>query len=151
MPKSLLLAVPSFLWRGKLAPGTGINPAQLQIDDFGLQQINYIPGMVGTYIGMLSFPWLLLLFFFLGLAFGRFERWLLRECTPARVVLLAGAIAAALLYEAGLPTIVVQMRAAAALALVAKCAELLLYGRRAQVTDGHISHGGAESYLTESI
>lgn len=131
VPESLLLAVPSFLWTSKLALGTGINPAQLQIDDFGLQQINYIPSMVGTYIGMLSFPWLLLLFFFLGLVFGRFERWLLRECTPARVILLAGAIASALLYEAGLPTIVVQMRAAAALALVAKCAELLLYGRRA--------------------
>jgi hypothetical protein len=131
VPKSLLLAVPSFLWTNKLALGTGINPAQLQIDDFGLQQINYIPSMVGTYIGMLSFPWLLLLFFFLGLVFGRFERWLLRECTPARVILLAGAIASALLYEAGLPTLVIQMRAAAALALVAKCAELLLHGRRA--------------------
>ncbi|HEX3958808.1 MAG TPA: hypothetical protein VHZ03_19635 [Trebonia sp.] len=134
VPESLLLAVPSFLWNSKLALGTGINPAQLQIDDFGLQQINYIPSMVGTYIGMLSFPWLLLLFFFLGLVFGRFERWLLRECTPARVILLAGAIASALLYEAGLPTIMVQMRAAAALALVAKCAELLLYGPRPQRT-----------------
>ncbi len=134
VPESLLLAVPSFLWNSKLAHGTGINPAQLQIDDFGLQQINYIPSMVGTYIGMLSFPWLLLLFFFLGLVFGRFERWLLRECTPARVILLAGAIASALLYEAGLPTIMVQMRAAAALALVAKCAELLLYGPRTRRT-----------------
>ena len=131
VPESLLLAVPSFLWKSKLALGPGINPAQLQIDDFGLQQINYIPSMVGTYVGMLSFPWLFLLFFFLGLVFGRFERWLLRECTPARVILLAGAVASALLYEAGLPTMVVQMRAAAALALVAKCAELLLYGRRA--------------------
>ncbi|MGH3205630.1 MAG: hypothetical protein ACRDP5_26795 [Streptosporangiaceae bacterium] len=130
VPESLLLAVPSFLWKSKLALGTGINPAQLQIDDFGLQQINYIPGMVGTYIGMLSFPWLLLLFLFLGLVFGRFERWLLRECTPARVVLLTGTIASALLYEAGLPTIMVQMRAAAVLAVVAKGAELLLYGRR---------------------
>jgi len=128
VPETLLLAVPSFLWKNKLALGTGINPAQLQIDDFGLQQINYIPSMVGTYIGMLSFPWLLLLFFFLGLVFGRFERWLLRECTPARVILLTGAVASALLYEAGLPIILVQMRAAAALALMAKCAELVLYG-----------------------
>ncbi len=131
VPESLLLAVPSFLWKSKLALGPGINPAQLQIDDFGLQQINYIPSMVGTYVGMLPFPWLFLLFFFLGLVFGRFESWLLRECTPARVILLAGAIASALLYEAGLPTMVVQMRAAAALALLATCAELLLYGRRA--------------------
>jgi hypothetical protein len=130
MPESLLLAVPSFLWKDKLALGTGMNPAQLQIDNFGLQQINYIPGMVGTYIGMLSFPSLLLLFGFLGFVFGRFERWVLRECTPARVILLAGAIGSVQLYQAGLPAIVVQMRAAAALALAAKCAELLLYGRR---------------------
>jgi len=131
MPESLLYAVPGFLWKDKLAVGTGMNPAKLQIDDFGLQQINYIPGMVGTYIGILSFPALLLLFGFLGLVFGHFERWLLRECTPARVILLAGAIASAQLYQAGLPTMIVQMRAAAALALAAKGAELLLHGRRA--------------------
>lgn len=129
VPESLLLAVPSFLWKNKLALGTGINPAQLQINDFGLQQINYIPSMVGTYIGMLSVPWLLVLFAFVGLVFGWFERWLLRRCTPVRVVLLAGAVASALLYEAGLPTIVIQMRAALVLAVVAKGAEMLLYGR----------------------
>jgi hypothetical protein len=131
MPESLLLAMPGFLWKDKLALGTGMDPAQLQIDNFGLQRINYIPGMVGTYIGMLSFPSLLALFGLLGFAFGRFERWLLRECTPARVILLAGAIASVQEYQAGLPAIVVQMRAAAALALAAKCAELLLYRRQA--------------------
>lgn len=131
VPESLLLVVPRFLWGSKLSLGTGLNPAQLQINDFGLQQINYIPSMVGTYIGMLSFPWLIILFGFLGLALGWFERWLLRECTPVRVVLLAGAVASALLYEAGLPTILVQMRAALALALAAKGVEVLLCGRRA--------------------
>jgi hypothetical protein len=129
VPESLLLVVPSFLWKSKLALGTGINPAQLQIDDFGLMQINYIPSMVGTYIGMLSFPWLFLLFGLLGLLFGWFERWLLRECTPVRVIFLASAVACALLYEAGLPVILVQMRAAAVLAIVAKGAEILRCGR----------------------
>jgi hypothetical protein len=100
VPESLLLAVPRFLWNSKLALGTGMDPAQLQIDDFGLQQINYIPGMVGTSIGMLSLPELLLLLSVLGIVFGRLERWLLRECTPARVILLAGAITTALLYDA---------------------------------------------------
>jgi hypothetical protein len=130
MPESLLYAVPSFLSADKLALGEDVTPAQLEIDDFHLQQTNYIPGMVGLYIGMLSFPSLLALFGFLEFVFGRFERWLLRECTPARVILLAGAIASAQLYQAGLPTIAVQMRSAAALALAAKCAQLLLYGRR---------------------
>jgi hypothetical protein len=129
VPESLLIAVPSFLWPGKLSLGTGLNPAQLQINDFGLQQIYYIPSIVGTYIGMLSVPWLLAIFAALGLAFGWFERWLLRRCTPVRVILLAGAIASALLYEAGLPSIVIQMRAALMLAVAAKGAELLLRGR----------------------
>ena len=120
-----------------------MDPAQLQIDDFGLQRINFIPGLVGTYFGMLSFPWLLLLFGFLGFVFGRFERWLLRECTPARVILLAGAIASAQLYQSGLPTIVVLMRAAAVLAVVAKCAQLLLYGRRAMAA-GHLRPEAAD-------
>jgi hypothetical protein len=129
VPESLLLNVPSFLWKSKLDNAQALNPAQLEIDDFGLQQINYIPGMVGTYIGMLTLPWLLLLFGFLGCIFGWFERWLLRECTPARVILLAGAVSAALLYEAGLPTVLVQMRAAAVLALAVKFAEMARYGR----------------------
>lgn len=92
-------------------------------------QINYIPGMVGTYIGMLSLPWLLLLFGLLGLLFGWLERWLLRECTPVRVIFLVSAVACALLYEAGLPVILVQMRAAAVLAIAAKGAEILRCGR----------------------
>jgi hypothetical protein len=142
VPESLLLAVPSFLWNSKLELGTGLNPAQLQINDFGLMQINYIPSMVGTYIGMLSFPGLLLLFGFLGLVFGWFERWLLRECTPVRVIFLASAVASALLYEAGLPTIVIQMRAAVVLAIVAKCVELALYGR--QATARHRRRAAAE-------
>jgi hypothetical protein len=129
VPESLLLAVPSFVWPGKFNLRTGLNPAQLQINNFRLQQINYIPSMVGTYIGMLSTPWLLALFAFLGLVFGWFERWMLRRCTPARVALLAGAVASALLYEAGLPAIVIQMRAAVVLAIAAKGAEMLLYRR----------------------
>ena len=128
VPESLLLTVPSFLWTTKLDRSLALNPAQLQINDFGLQQINYIPGMVGTYIGMLSLPELLILFGLLGLAFGWFERWLLRECTPARVILLAGAISSALWYEAGLPVMLVQMRAAAVLAVMAKVVEMLMYG-----------------------
>jgi len=127
--ESLLLNVPSFLWTSKLDRSLALNPAQLQINDFGLQQINFIPSMVGMYVGMLSPPELLALFGLLGLAFGWFERRLLRECTPARVILLIGAIDSALWYEAGLPVVLVQMRAAIALAAIAKVAEMMIYGR----------------------
>lgn len=129
VPESLLLIVPSFLWTSKLDRSLALNPAQLQINDFGLQQINYIPGMVGTYIGMLSVPELMIFFGLVGLTFGGFERWLLRECTPVRVILLVGGIVSALWYEAGLPTMLIQMRAAVALAVAAKVAERLMHGR----------------------
>ena len=120
VPESMLLAVPSFIWRSKLAQGVALDPAQLQINDFGLQQINFIPAMPGLYIGFLTPPWLMVLFGLFGLAFGWFERWLLRECTPARLVLFAGAVSAALLYEAGVPTMLVQMRAALVLVIAVR-------------------------------
>lgn len=129
VPESLLLAVPSFLWSSKLDLGTGLDPAQQQINDFGLQNINYIPGLVGEYAGYLTPPWLVIFFGALGFVVGRFERWLLRKITPARAVLLAGAVVSALLYDAGLPAVLVQMRAAAVLALIVKCAEMTMRSR----------------------
>jgi len=117
VPKSLLLIAPSFFWSTKLNHRTALNPAQLQIDSFGLQDINFIPGLPGLYIGFLSPLWLMTLFGLLGVLLGWFERWLLRERTPVRLVLLAGAVEAALSLEAGLPTMLVQMRSAVAVAL----------------------------------
>jgi hypothetical protein len=117
VPESLLLPVPSFLWPAKLGRSAALSPAQAQIDAFGLQNINFIPGAPGLYLGFLSPAWLVMLFAALGAAFGWFERWLLRERTPARMVLLAGAVVAALDYEAGLPSMLVQMRSAGVLAL----------------------------------
>jgi hypothetical protein len=117
VPQSLLLTVPSFLWPAKLSQGAALNPAQLQIADFGLQPINFIPGAPGLYLGILTPAWLVTLFALLGAVFGWFERWLLRVRTPARMVLLAGAVEAALHFEGGLPTMLVQMRSAAVLAL----------------------------------
>lgn len=132
VPESLLLTVPSFLWPAKLGQGEALAPAQLQIDDFGLQDINFIPGAPGLYLGMLTPAWLVLLFALLGAVFGWFERWLLRVRTPARMVLLAGAVEAAFHFEGGLPTMLVQMRSAGVLAL-AVCAVTALRTRRRRV------------------
>ena len=59
----------------------------------------------------------------LGAAWGAGERWLLRRRSPARLVLLAGALSAALLVEAGLPAMAVTLRAAAVVAGAAWLAE----------------------------
>jgi len=141
VPESLLEVVPSFLWPTKLDHGLLLNPAQQQIDDFGLQQINYITGMPGLYLGFLTPAWLMVVFGFLGIVFGWFERWLLRECTPVRIVLFAGAMSAVLLYEAGLPAMLVQMRAAAALALAVKAAAVVSH--RIRATGGSRSRASA--------
>lgn len=138
VPESLLLAVPSFVWPSKLDRGNALNPAQLQINDFGLQQVNFIPAFPGLYMGCLSPPWLVALFGLLGTVFGWLERWLLRECTRVRLVLLAGAVTAALWYEAGLPTLLVQMRAAVALAAVVKIIEVLRARRARHSPTRHI-------------
>jgi len=118
VPESLLLAVPSFIWPTKLNREVALDPALSQVNTFGLQDINLIPGLPGLYMGFLAPLWLVALFALLGAIFGWFERWLLRECTPARIVLLGGAVTAALGLEAGLPVMLVQMRSASALALL---------------------------------
>jgi hypothetical protein len=115
--RSLLLFVPSFAWPTKVSDAA-LNPCGAEIDVFGLQQVNFLPGLPGLYYGFLSAPWLIALLSVLGLAFGWCEIWVMRECTPARVVLLAGLVIAGLKYEAGLPTMLVQARAGIAIAVV---------------------------------
>jgi hypothetical protein len=125
VPESLLLAVPSFVWPTKLNRTVALDPALAQINAFGLQDTNFIPGLPGLYIGFLTPTWLIALFGLFGAIFGWFERWLLRERTPARLVLLGGAVTVALGLEAGLPGMLVQMRAAVALALVVYVVEVV--------------------------
>jgi hypothetical protein len=128
VPESMLLAVPSSLWPSKLTHGYALQLGTLEIDDFGLQHTNFLSGLPGLYVGFLSAPWLMAFLAFLGLLAGRAERWLFRRCTPVRLVLLAGAVESALAYEQSLPGMLVQLRAAAAIAAVVKAAELA--GRR---------------------
>ena len=66
--------MPSFLWSAKLDRGSALLPNQLQMDAFGLQKTNFISGTAGQYFGFLSPAWLVMLFSFLGIIFGRFER-----------------------------------------------------------------------------
>ena len=119
IPESMLLAVPSFMWPSKLSHGLGLDPQYQEIENFGLQQVNFITGLPGAGVGYVPWPAVTLLCAALGLAWGKAERWLLREVTPARMVLLGGAAVAALWYEAGMATMLVQFRAAVALVLVA--------------------------------
>ena len=137
----LLLTVPSSLWSSKLAHASALNPDSLETGGFGMQQVNFLPTLPGLYAGFLSPPWLVLFLAFLGLLCGLGERWLFRRCTPARFVLLAGAVIAALVYEAGLPAMLVQLRAAAAIAVVVKVTEL---ARGRSTSPGPRSRGRSE-------
>jgi hypothetical protein len=119
-PQSLLLAVPSAAWPSKLSDAA-LNPGQQELDDFGLQQVNYLPSLPGMYSGFLSPPWLIVFLALAGLAAGLGERWLMRCCTPARLVLLTGAVIAAASYEAALPDMLVALRPAAVLAVAVWC------------------------------
>ena len=125
VPESLLLAVPSSVWSSKLAHGSALNPAAQETGGFGLQQVDFLPTLPGLYAGFLSPLWLALFLAFFGLLCGRGEQWLFRRYTPPRLVLLAGAVTAALLYEAGLPAMLVQLRAAVAIAAVVKVTGLV--------------------------
>jgi hypothetical protein len=134
VPESLLITVPSALWPSKLAHGQGLDPYDAEIDDFGLQQVNFLPGATGLYAGFLPPAWLIAFLAALGLAAGRGEAWLLRRLSPARLVLLAGGVLAALLYPAGLPGMLSAFRGAVVLAAaVWVAAKLRLVQRRENV------------------
>ena len=117
--------MPSSVWPSKLAHGNALNPTVLEINDFGLQQVNFLPTLPGLYIGFLSAPWLIAFLAFIGLLCGWGERWLYRRCTPARLVLLAGAVTAALWFEKGLPGMLTALRSAVAIAVTVKVIEVV--------------------------
>lgn len=125
VPESLLIVVPSSVWSSKLAHGNDLNPVALELNDFGLQQVNFLPTLPGLYIGFLSAPWLIGFLAFIGLLCGWGEWWLFRHCTPVRFVFLAGAVTAALSYEQGLPGMLTALRSAAALAAAVKLIEVI--------------------------
>jgi hypothetical protein len=118
VPGSLLIAVPSAAWHSKVQDAA-VNPYQTEINDFGLQQVNYLPSLPGLYAGLLPMPWLVMFLGALGVAWALAERWVLRCQSPARMVMLAGMLTAALHYEEGLPAMLVVMRSAAVVAVLA--------------------------------
>lgn len=131
VPQSLLLAVPSAAWGSKLSSGT-LNPAGAEIGDFGLQQVNFLPGMAGLYAGYLGPGWLAAFLALLGAVLGQAERVLLRSWSPSRAVLLAGAVIGALEFEKGLPGMLVAFRAAVVVAVAVRLAQAVLTRRVAQ-------------------
>jgi hypothetical protein len=133
VPASLLAAVPSAVWSSKLSHSDILSPALLEINDFGLQRVNFLPGIGGLYSGFLPPAWLIAFLALLGLVLGRAERWLLRYCSSARLVLLAGCVTAAVDFEKGLPGMLVVFRAAVALAVAVKAIEAFR-SRRLQVS-----------------
>lgn len=127
VPESFLEAVPSAAWPSKLASGS-LNPALAQMNGFGLQRVNFLPGMAGLYAGFLSPGWLVAFLAVLGAVLGRAEARLLRSWSAPGLVLLAGSVLAALDFEKGLPGMLLDLRTAAVLALAARLAGTVLAG-----------------------
>jgi len=132
VPASLLITVPSALWPAKVADSAGLNPVLAETDDFGLQQVNFLPGLAGFYAGFLSWPWLIAFLAVLGLLAGWAERALLRSASAARLVLLAGAVIMALDFEKGLPGMLAGFRAVVLLAVAVRLACAFLRVQRAR-------------------
>jgi hypothetical protein len=129
VPESLLLAIPHAAWSGKPETGTALDPYEAEINDFGLQQVNFLPTLPGLYIGFLTVPWLIAFLALAGVVWGLAERWILARCTPARLVMLAGSVQAACCYEAGLPAMLVALRSTAVIAAAAWLVQSLLIPR----------------------
>jgi hypothetical protein len=142
VPESLLLDIPSALWPAKLSHGSGLNPTYLEMENYGLQNVNFLPTLPGLYIGFLSTPWLFAFLGLLGLLAGRAEELLFRRRTPSRLVLLAGAITAALAYEEGLPDMLIALRSALVLAAVVKVIEILRVRRSRRHSVGQSQPSG---------
>jgi hypothetical protein len=119
IPESLLLAVPSAAWPSKLDHSGGLNPYHEQVAGFGVNG-SLLPGLPGLYAGFLTPVWLAGFMAVLGAGAGWAERWLLRSWSPARMVLLAGAVTAALRFEQGLPGMLLAFRTAVAIAIAVK-------------------------------
>jgi hypothetical protein len=134
VPESLLIAVPSALWPSKIAHSGGLNPALTQIDDFGLQPVNFLPGFPGLYAGFLPWPWLVAFMSLLGALAGWGERWLLCSSSPTRLAMLASALTAALSFEQGLPGMMVTLRTGVILSLAVMAAGWVRSARPARLT-----------------
>ena len=118
IPESLLLVVPSALWPAKLTHAGAVNPGALEIEDFGLQNTNFLSGLPGLYVGFLP-SWLLIGFLaLLGVLCGVAEAWLFRSHSVPGFILMAGSVIAALSYEQGLPGMLTALRSAVAIAVV---------------------------------
>jgi hypothetical protein len=122
--ESVLLIVPREIWSSKLTHSAGLNPALTELQDFGLQRINFLPTLLGLYFGFLGPYELIALLAVLGILGGWGERWLFRQASTVRLVVLASSIQAALAYEKGLPGMLAELRAAVVLAIAVKLIEL---------------------------
>ena len=122
--ESVLIIVPRKIWPSKLTHSTELNPALTELQDFGLQRINFLPTLLGLYLGFIGPYKLIALLAILGILGGWGERWLFKRFSTVRLVVFASSIQAALAYEKGLPGMLAELRAAVVLAVAVKLIEL---------------------------
>jgi len=110
--ETTLIAVPSFLWNAKLSHSALLSPTGAEIADFHLQDINFLPTLLGLYFGFIGPYWSIFFAMILGALCGWGERWLFKSSSAVRLVILAVAMQAALTYEKGLPGMLIELRTA---------------------------------------
>lgn len=129
---SLRLAVPSFLSPAKLSNDiTARNEEAFFNSRFEIDpRYDYLPSVFGVLLGDFGPSVFPIAAAGMGLLFGAADSWLLRRRTSARFYLGIGLLLCALLYEQGIETYPVTMRAAALLALASSIFRILVKGRR---------------------
>lgn len=97
-----------------------------QIWRFGLAPTDHLPGHFGLWIGLtgpILFPFVMALF---GWLFAKVEWWAIRKATTARMVTLVLLLVGALFYERGIPSLLVFLRFAIPLGVLAWFAQQLM-------------------------
>jgi hypothetical protein len=141
--RSVLITVPSIFWSSKLRHPGALDPTVTEMKDFHLQNVNFLPTMLGLYIGFLGPLWLVVMLAALGALIGWGERRLFRGTSPVHLVVLAAAVQAALTYEQGLPGMLVALRTAVVLAgVVWALMAIRSPARRRRVTELDIQPAG---------
>ena len=146
--KSVLIAVPSFVWSSKLVYLTGPSPVWTETYDFGLRATNYVPTLLALYIGFIGPYWLMIFLAVIGILCGWGEPWLFRRFTAVRTVVLAAVVEVVFKYEQGLPGMLVALRAVVVLALAVKLIEVAK--REASRPSGKLARSYPDLLITKS-
>jgi len=161
LKNDVLIAVPSFINPNKDKTDIGAREEQIYAEEhLGLVQfevgegvwLNSLPTQLGITVGYWG-PWaMLLIAIFIGLVFGRLDRWLLAGLDPGRVIVGLGLVACVLDYEGSWSTYTITFRGVILLALAAWVAHRMRrIGRHLSTSPGSSPTWGSSPREQRSI